>query len=339
MASRHISEEEQPSGLVANAARATTLASRGLDLLVRQLATPDLQPPSDYHWTQTRRLVAELVEAEEAAFRARLAALVPPVLLPPLAVPHAVSDPALIAQAFARVEEHRLTTMLRAAGSRAPVEPVASGDAEAAALELALLRADSRRFDPFGDPMLVGTDLKAEDMHRLVWRIAAAARAVLIARGEDDSQVDNWIAVAARHQLSRHDEGEGACPAAIRLATRLLNSDRPLADVIEAALSAARPGLAAALLSRTLGIDHADALAALADVDRAAVLLRAAGLPRAEAVGVLLRLAEAHGQEDDKLVATVDGFDALSRADALHSVAQLQLDPGYRAAITERDGR
>lgn len=327
--------DDPPARLVADAARAETMASRGLELLVRQLATPDLAPPSDYQWTQTRRLVAELVEAEEAAFRARLAELVPPVLLPPLAVRRATTDPVLIARALARVEEHRLAAALRSSGERTVIELVPAGDAEAAALELALLRADSRRLDPFGDPLLTASDLDAEDMHRLIWRIAAAARAVLIARGEAEPQVDGWIAVAARHQLSRHDEGEGAAPAAMRLAARLTGQDRPLAALIEAALCAARPGLAAAFIARVLGIDHADALGALGHVDRAALLLRAARLSRAEAAGLLLRLADAQGSDDDSLVATVDAYDALTNEAATQSVKRMQLDPAYRAAIAE----
>ncbi|HEX6376460.1 MAG TPA: DUF2336 domain-containing protein [Allosphingosinicella sp.] len=275
-------------------------------------------------------LAAHFAAAGEEALRAALSSASLPIALPVLQGGGALADPALFALLLRRAEEHRLA---RAAPERRLLTDLA-GDADetVAAAAVALLIADSRRLDAFHEPLLASGDLPAEVAHGLVWTVAAALRAYLIARhGIAAAAADRAVTAAATALLARYDEGAGADSLARRLALRLeerarLDDELLVRSVAEGAL----PLFLAGLSLRT-GLDLQALWELLPDATGRgpAVALRAADVAREAAASILLHLA---GREE-AVGAQLDLYDALDAEEARRRVLLWRLDPAYRAAV------
>lgn len=345
--------------LLADAARAAAgapgrLATARVDLFV----TGDARL-SDQQRITMSRILGGLVTAIEDEFRRRLveslADTAPPELTAALgtarveiAVPildrsRLLHDDELVAVLLRRADEHRLADALRGNDHAHRVEGsglvdrlLDRGGPEVTAAAMALLIAESRRFDRFADPVLARTDLPAELQHRLVWWIAAALRDYMIERHDfAPAAADRPIVAAATAMLAAYDEGETLEGRAFALASLLLRhkslDDALLAD----AVAEGRLALFAAAIGLRAGIDGAAAWDMVADPSgaRLAVLLRAIDCPRETAGEILFRLAMAHGRSDDELAGHLEAFDLLDGDRARDSLRPWRLDSAYRRAI------
>jgi hypothetical protein len=293
------------------------------------------------------RLVGLLEGHASAELEAALSSAAVPLAVPRLLSAGVLRDPELVAILLRRAEEHRLTLALRAAAARAAsVEPdpapplldllLRDPDENIAADAMALLVADSRRFDRIADPVLARTDLPAELQHRLVWRVAAALRDPLTAQGLGEAAADHAIVTAATASLAAYDEGETLEGRAMTLARRLHAAAKLDDALIERAIGDARLALGVAALAVRAGIGFADAWAMFADRggERLLVLLRAVGIARDCAASIALRLAllsEAYDSVADR----ISGYEAIDTARARDALRPWRLDAAYRRAIAE----
>lgn len=332
-----VDDPAPPADLRDAAHRVEARAARRLALLAERVGG-EAAAVSDYEAATVAALVAGLVERT-----ARGVAAAPALAgfdLDGLAVPAAARDPDLLERALARATEHRMATALKRRPAHDPLPPAGGGDAETAALELALLVAESARIDRAGDPLLPLADLPAEAAHRLAWRIGAAARARLVAARVRAAEADDAVTGAVAALLAGHDEGRGIAAAATRFARRrLAQVEAGEADALMVAmLSRGHVARFAALLAERAGLAFDAVHARVGEPTRLALTLRAAGVARPAAATLLLRVAEALALDDDRLIDAVDGFAAIDRAAAADALALDRLDPAYRAAIDERRG-
>lgn len=206
-----------------------------------------------------------------------------------------------------------------------------SGVAEAA---MALLLAESRRRDRFGEPVVLLDDLPAELAAWLTWRGAAALRHYLGTFHDlAGPSTDAALSAAVASVLAGHDEGRGLNAAAAKLAARLSEGGRIDGALLEVfAVSGQIAGFTAALAA-ALHLPGDEVWNVVADPGQArlATLLRAAGLDRAQAGAVLLSLSEADAG------AALDAFDLCDIEGARAALAPLGLDPDFRQAIAEFD--
>jgi uncharacterized protein (DUF2336 family) len=201
---------------------------------------------------------------------------------------------------------------------------------------MALLIAESRRFDRFGDPVLARTDLPAELQHRLVWSVAAALRDYMVERhGVDAVAADRQLVETATAMLAGYDEGETLEGRAFALAHRL-HGEGALDDaLLSEALAEGQVALFVAMLALRAGIDGEAAWEMVADPtgSRFAVLLRAIDCPRETAGGMMIRLARAAGRPDEEVADHLDAFVLLEPEQARQSLRSRRLDADYRRAI------
>jgi uncharacterized protein (DUF2336 family) len=155
---------------------------------------------SDQHRAQITQLLRALIGAIEDELRIRIGQALPsdatpeliaalgsaqvPIALPLLERTRLLREADLIAAMLRRVDEHRLALVL---GRNSPyhVADLAQrlldhGDDDVTEAVMALLIAESRRYDQFGDPALARTDLPPGPHRRLLWAVAAALRHYLI---------------------------------------------------------------------------------------------------------------------------------------------------------------
>lgn len=295
------------------------------------------------------RLLERVIGDIEIELRARIAAALPiealgdefvaanlPLAEPMLRRRGLLADPELFALLIARAEEHRIATdmRLRALGEgAAPGSPIESADPDTARAEMALVIAESRRFDRIDEPELSHADLPAELLERLAWAVAAALRHYLISgRGLGATEAGEAVAGAVVELLGEHDEGMSLDAAAHRLARRLHAGGGIDDGRLRAALDAGRLALFVALLSVRTGLDPAAGheLALDPSGPRLAVLLRAAGIERSAAVSMLVDIVVL---DDAALSALVDDYDALPVADAIEALKPWRLAAGYRRAV------
>jgi hypothetical protein len=274
-------------------------------------------------------LAAQYSAASDEPLRAALSSASLPIAIP-LLEGGVLADPGLFALLLRRAEEHRLA---RSAPERRLLTDLAGdSDEEVAAAAVSLLIADSRRLDPFQEPLLAHGDLPAEVAHGLAWAVAAALRTYLIARhGVVPAAADAAVTAAASAWLRRYDEGAGADALARRLALRLDERGR-LDDalLVRSVGEGALPLFLAGLSLRT-GLDL-PALWELLPDDAgrgAAIVLRGAQVGREAAASILLGLA---GREE-AVAAQLDLYDMLDPAEAHRRVLLWRLDPAYRSAV------
>lgn len=339
--------KERPSGNELDGA-ARLLASSRVRLAA---AAADLTLPHDLRLTDwQRRTVTALTESlvgsiedelrsalletlageELDAARAALASASVQIALPILRRGEALSDPALIAALLRRAEEHRLH---RGSGGDASllVELASDADEDVAADAMAALLAQSGRLDAFQEPLMGRAELPAELEHGLLWAVAAALRAYLIARHKlDAAAADDAIAGAAARLLARYDEGETFDARCLRLVRTLREKDRD-AGIAARALAGGSLTLALAALAQASGVGIDSAWQLLSDPSGSGggLLLRAAGLSRADAGAILVGLERGEPQ----LAGQLDHFDGISQAEANRLLTLWRADPSYRAAV------
>lgn len=343
--------------LLADAARAAEGARERRATALVDLFLPGASRLSDRQRITMARLLRGLVTAIEDEFRSRLIAALgegaPEELIAALgtarieiAAPildraRLLHDEDLVALLLRRTDAHRLTEGLKRTsdqgdGSQLIDRLIAHDEPAIAAAAMALLIAESRRFDRFGDPLIARTDLPAELQHRLVWLIAAAMRDYMVERHAlEAGAVDRPLVATATAMLAGYDEGETLEGRAFGLAV-LLQRAGALDDALLAeACGEARLPLFTAALGLRAGVDGTAAWDMVADPSgsRLALLLRAIEVPRPIATGVLLRFAEADGRSEEELVDQLDAFDALDPQLARDALRPWRLDHDYRQAI------
>lgn len=243
-----------------------------------------------------------------------------------------LAQPQFLSLLLRRAEEQRLS----AGAAEHSLLGALAGDEDAAvaAEAMALLAAQSSRFDAFQEPLVGRFDLSADLRHQLFWTVAAAIRRYAIERhGADPAQVDEAIAHAAAAVLPRYDEAAGVEPRAMRLAALLAQRGR-LDD--EVAARAAGEGNLPLLLA-TLAVRAALPFEGVWDLVSdgagagAPLVLRAASIGRVAAAAILFRIAPS----DAAAAGQLDRYDAQSEAEIVRLLGPWQVDPAYRDAIAE----
>ena len=349
----------------AGADRLLADAARAADGARARLATAlvDLFLPGDARLTDQQRIIMArilggLVTAVEDEFRRLLIDALGDAATPELAAALATArveiaapilerarvlrDGELVAVLLRRADEHRLALALRRSGQGRDEGAglidrlLAHQDAGIAAGGMALLIAESRRHDRFGEPVLARTDLPAELQHHMVWWVAAALRDYLVERhGVDPLAADRPLVTVATAMLAAYDEGDTLEGRAFDLAGRLRNVDELDDMLLVEAVSEGRLALLAAALALRAGIDGASAWEMLADTagSRLAVLLRAIDCPRDMAGAIMLRLTIADSRSEAELADNLDAFDLLPAEQARDALRPWRLDGDYRRAI------
>jgi len=346
-----------PARWLADAARALDCADDRIGRAASDLFHDAAVALSDQHRAQIGQLLRALICAIEDELRIRLAAALGEerpelamllgstgvaIALPLLERTRLLREPGLVAAMLRRVDEHRLAIML---GRDSPyhVADLAQrlldrGDPDIAEATMALLIAESRRYDQFGDPALARTDLPPGPHRRLLWAIAAALRHYLVRQqAMPDSQADLLLAGAVRALLAEHDPADTLEGRAAALAA-LLGREAPIEDqLLSDALEEGWLALFAAAVAERAGIDAAGIWSMI--VDPAGMMLgtvlRAIGCAREAAVTMLWRVGSAEGAGEDEIVARAEAFDALSQHEAAEAALIWRLDPNYRRAVIE----
>lgn len=347
-----------PDRLLANASRAADGARQRVATTLVDLFLPTDTRLSEQQRVAMKRILGALVRVIEDEFRQRLIDVLGDAAKPEVAAALAVArveiaapilergrllhDAELIAVLLRRADEHRLATAL---GRVADREAEAAGlidrllddpEPAIAAAAMAVLIAESRRFDRFGDAIVARTDLPAELQHRLIWWVAAALRDYMVERhGIDPIAADRPLVATASAMLAGYDETETLEGRAFKLAYRLQLQGALDDGLLAEALSDGQLALFVAALGLRAGIDGTATWDIVADPSgtRLAVLLRALDCPRDIAGDILLRLAMADGRDEAELANQLDAFDLLDAVRARDALRPWRVDGDYRRAI------
>lgn len=240
-------------------------------------------------------------------------------------------DPGLTSVLLRRAEEHRLWRA--GAGDNLLLLELAGDSDEAIAGEaMALLIAQSGRFDRFQEPVMARTELRAEIQHGLVWTIAAALRLYMIDRqGLDPVAADEALAAVTGRLLADYDEGESVEALSLRLVRRLRERDRLTDQLVSGTLFNGSLPLFLASLSARTGLDFASVWEIASEPSGRGIvlLLLAANVARDITGPILVRL----GESEERFAAQLDLFDVTNQEEARRLLRFWQFDPGYRAAI------
>jgi uncharacterized protein (DUF2336 family) len=345
-----MSEQRLSKGDTGDDARLLQAAARErLSVAVADLALPEMLRLSDWQRATVSALLAKLVRAIEDELRTSLAqsqlvkehdALHAAITSAHVAIAAPIlersatqSDPQLIAALIRRAEEHR-RFRARTGDTALLLDLLRDSDNAVAEQAMAIVIGQSRRFDSFSEPVAARTELAAELEHRLVWRVAAALRHYMVYRhGVAPAQADEAVVAAAERLLAAYDEGDSLEARSLRLARRLHETGRLADDLIERALGEGILPLFLASLAVRAGLSYPSAWEILSDPrGRGAVLLlRAAGVGRAEAAAILLGLSDSEAKAETQ----VDLFDVTEEATAREALRLWQVNPGYREALAE----
>lgn len=265
------------------------------------------------------------------------------IALPLLERSAALRDPELIAVLVRRAEEHRFLRAAAPPADRALLAGLVADPAPSiAAQAMALLVAQSRRFDRFQEPVLARTELPADLQHRLVWTIAAALRVYMVDRhGIAPAAADRALAEAAARLLAAYDEGDTLEARCARLARALRDADRLSDAMIGQSLDDGNLPLFVAMLAARTGLAERSVaeIAAVPAEPGAALLLRAAGVDRDIAATALIRLvaggAAAGPVREAELEAQLDMFDAHDPVEARERLGLWRIDPAYRTSLAQ----
>jgi len=322
------------------------------------VAATDLLLPEQSRLTEWQRitaaaLLARLIGGVEDSLRAALAehfreaeglhaalsSAHVPIALPILERAFVLRDAELGTILVRRVEEHRFWKAYGAAASdEYLLELIRDPDPDIAAEAMDLVTARSRRFDRFQEPVMGRVELPADLQHRLVWLVAAALRHYIVQQHRI-AAVDGAIEEAASALLTGYDEGDGFEARAARLVRRLHRAGRLDGALLARLLGEGALPLFIAGAAALAGLDHVAAWEVLSDPRGRgpALLLRAAGIERADAASILL-LLNAHGRlfsgaEADATEDQLELYDGLDEDDARDVLRLWQADPGYRASV------
>jgi uncharacterized protein (DUF2336 family) len=285
-----------------------------------------------------RARLAQRFAANEA-LHAALASAHVAIALPILERAGVLRDAELTTILVRRVEEHRFWKAGVPAGRDDFLfQLVRDADENLAAEAMELVIARSRRFDRFQEPVLGHVELPAELQHKLVWMVAAALRHYIV-QHHRAAQVDAAVEEAASAVIGGYDEGESLESAALQLARRLHQTGRLDGAVLARIIGDGMLPFFLAGVAALCAIDLAAAWEVISDPRGRgpALLLRAAGIERAEAAAVLLAL-NARGpllaaHEGDATAAQLDLYDTLDRASAQEVLRLWQAHPAYRASV------
>jgi hypothetical protein len=208
------------------------------------------------------------------------------------------------------------------------------GDSVVASAAAGLLAAQSRRRSANDLGVSAGSELTAENHHRLVWWIAAAIRADL----GDDPQVDKAIEEAALRSLAAHDEGDRLEALAMRLASAIDARPVELPVLLIDVLGDRALALFVAVLARATGLDYDRMRGVVLDPegDQLWLALRAAALDRPTIARIGLSLAEADPRRDVEAFAdTLDAIVAVPVDEARAALSPLTAHPDLRRAIDD----
>jgi len=338
--------------------RAATAAVGGagarLAIAAAGLFVPDDHQLDEYQRSTMRLLLNRLVAAIEGELRATLSdpRLPAPAIaalgsariaiaMPLLAETRLLDDPELIAILLARSDEQRIFAAARAQRGaeglpqRAVEALLSDPDPLLGEAAMAVLVAESRRFDALDAAALARTDLGAELQVRLVWRIAAALRHWLVRwQKMPAADADAALGAAVAAALARHDEGETLESAALQLALALAARSRLTDATLTAAISEGRLTLFLACFSARAGLDLADARALILapGIRQRLVALRAIGLARSDAAVIVMAL-NAGQRPDSEIADDLAGYESLDPALAREAIRPWSLDPVYRDAL------
>ena len=340
----------KPQGKEDDARLLHAAARERLAVAAADLALPERLRLSDWQRTTVSGLYAKLVRSIEDELRvsllqtgaiqaheglaAALSSAQVSIAGPVLERSAAQPDRGLVSALIRRSEEHRRARGRSAGEMPILIELIRGRDAPLAEHAMAILIAQSRRFDSFSEPVAARTELPAELEHRLVWRVSAALRHYMIAaHAFDPVAADRAIVAAAERLLAAYDEGDALEARAMRLAKRL-HETSGLDDIfIERALLEGSLPLFLAGLAVRASLSHASAWEIISDpMARGPVfLLKAGGIERVHAVSILLTLAAS----EEEVPSQVDLFDVTHASAAIEALRLWQVNPGYREAIAE----
>ena len=245
-------------------------------------------------------------------------------------------DRSLMEQLIARVRQDLLAAALpivvEADQPSVLVRLTDVGDSVVAAAAAALLAAQSRRRSANDLGVAAGSELSAENHHRLVWWVAAAIRTGM----GSTMLADRAIEEAALRSLAAHDEGERLEALATRLAIAIDARPDELPSLLLDILGDRTLALFVAVLARATGLDYEQIRAVLLDPvgDELWLVLRAASLDRPTIARIGLSLADADQRRDiETLADRLDAIVAIAPADALTTLAPLTLHADLRRAI------
>ena len=251
-------------------------------------------------------------------------------------------DRTLMEELFGRVRQDLLAEALPTAVS-APDQPSVVvrltdvGDIAVASAASALLAAQSRRRAANDLGVAAGSDLSADNHHRLVWWTAAAVRE----GAGDDPLVDRAIEEAALRCLAAHDEGEGLEALATRLAIAIDARPSEVPTLLVEILGDRALALFVAVLARAIGCDYAQGRRIVLDKDGTQLwlALRALALDRAAIARIGLSLADADPTRDVEAFADeLDAILAVAPEIAQVAIAPLAVHADLRRALADLAG-
>jgi uncharacterized protein (DUF2336 family) len=349
-----MSDQRLTKGDKGDDARLLQAAARErLSVAVADLALPEKLRLSDWQRSTVSALLAKLVRTvedelrttladctlakEHDALHAALTSAHVAIAAPVLERSSAHADPQLIAALIRRTDEHRRFRAQGTAENGLLLDLLRDSDEAVAEQAMAIVIAQSRRFDGFSEPVSARTELAAELEHRLVWRVAAALRHYMVERhAVAPAKADEAVVDAAEQLLAAYDEGDSLEARSVRLARRLHEIGRLDDQLVERALGEGVFPLFLAALAVRARLSYASTWEILsAPGGRGAVLaLRACGIERASAAAILLNL----GDSEAEIEAQVDMFDVTEEAAARQALRLWQVNPGYREALAEVAG-
>lgn len=325
-------------------------ARRRLSVAVADLALPDRLRLTEWQRVVVSGIFAKLVRAIEdelrmslaehpavAAHQALHAALTSAhvaIAGPVIEASGVAADRPLVAALIRRAEEHRRFRARSATDAGLLIELIRDEDDAIAEQAMAIVIAQSRRFDRFSEPVAARTELSAELEYRLVWRVAAALRHYMVGQqGFDAAAADEAIVAAAERLLAAYDEGDSLEARAMRLGRRLHETGRLTDAALERAIGEGSFPLFIASLAVRAGLSYAAAWEVVSEPSGrgAVMLLKSAGVARAEAAAILLAL----GGDEDVIAAAIDLFEVTDDDSARSALRLWKINAGYREAIEE----
>jgi hypothetical protein len=244
---------------------------------------------------------------------------------------------ALVRLLLRRSDEERIATAATARSGRREARVlqglVSHGDGAVAAAAMALILARGRRRDRFGQCLLHFDDLSADEGRILVHCVCAAIRGELL-RLFGAAASDQMLKSAADQVLASHDPGNGIDALTANL-VGLLDEEGDLGDdVLVAAAMEGEMTFVAQTLSRRSGIAADVAMDELLSGDslRAMTALRAAGVSRQVAAGLLAGIGDLLGAADPSRA--IDAFDRLGETEVENARTWLTTDAAYREAVS-----
>ena len=304
----------------------------------------DLFLASDARLTEQERslmtaMLHGLIERIALELRARLspvaaAACAAPTaeLIADLARAGLIQDEALVGLLLRRADNQRLASSGR--GGRSTLQRwTAAGDGAVAAAAMSLVAARGRGRDRFGRVALDLSDLPSALASGLVIAVGAA----LGLRCDEPSDAE--IADAIVGLLSTRAETPSLEALEAALVEALGSEGRRAPGLLVALAEEGEAPLLSAILAAEAGIPADEAWTnLLGGAEAVALLLRLAGVRRAEAAALLAAAGPALGFGDP--VRAIDAFDALDLAEVEAARAELVLPAAYRNArrIISRHG-